>query len=425
LQELEVVFKNFTPGQNLTIIHFGDSHIQGERITSVIRSTLQNSFGGDGMGMFFPYSLCASFGPTGTQSKISGTYSYSTFLKPKNRKIGLMGYEITMEKDARLQMIVSSKFRGKATDKLKIWYHSSSDTLPIRCNMPFVKEVSNKKVDENLYVLTVVSERPIDTIDFTSLTSNSQKGISYQSSGLVGAQFTHLIQHEKYFENQLKELNPNILLFSYGTNEAYGAIDSVAYRKSILGFLTKLKNQFPSVPLVISSCPDTRSNGRTPQSQKLVNSIFADVSKQLGCCFFDLNTAMGGWGSLYNWSKRDLVLTDKLHFNAKGGELLSKLFIKGVFNELVVKSGNLANFDANLANEMSQVQFYKVEISSTEKQDKISKSENVKTSSRKHVVKSGETLSSISRKTGTSVDKLMKRNKLKNTRIQPGQILFY
>jgi len=48
-----------------------------------------------------------------------------------------------------------------------------------------------------------------------------------------------------------------------------------------------------------------------------------------------------------------------------------------------------------------------------------------KPATRKHVVKSGETLTSISRKTGTTVQHLMKHNKLKSTSIRPGQILYY
>lgn len=48
-----------------------------------------------------------------------------------------------------------------------------------------------------------------------------------------------------------------------------------------------------------------------------------------------------------------------------------------------------------------------------------------KPATRKHVVKSGETLTSISRKTGTTVQHLMKRNKLKSTSIRPGQVLYY
>ena len=430
---LNSVFNKFVKDQTLRIIHFGDSHIQGDRITSEIRSTLQKTNGDAGMGMFFPYSLCGSFGPTGTQSKISGTFSHSTFLKPKNRNIGLMGYEITMEQGARFQMNISDKFRGQVTNQLKIWVYASCDSLPIRCDMPYVKDVLKKQVDENLYVLTVVSEKPIDTIDFTSLTNislwgfeyvNSNKGISYQTSGLVGAQFTHLIQHEKYFENQLKDLNPNVFIFSYGTNEAYAAIDSIAYSKAIRGFLTKLKNQFPSVPIVLSSCPDTRSSGRTPPSQKLVNSILANISTQLGCCFFDLNTAMGGWGSLYSWSKNEMVLTDKLHFNAKGGALLGKLFLTGVFSEFLNASVEYENYENDLKQTMSQL-LISTKTEQNEKSTKTESTHYTKHTSKKHVVKSGETLSSISRKTGTSVKQLMKLNKLKNTVIHPGQILYY
>ena len=44
----------------------------------------------------------------------------------------------------------------------------------------------------------------------------------------------------------------------------------------------------------------------------------------------------------------------------------------------------------------------------------------------RHVVKSGETLSSIARKRGTSIDRLCRLNNIKrNTILRPGQILRY
>jgi len=55
----------------LHILHYGDSQIEGDRITGFIRRKLQNKFGGNGIGLIFPANVTPS--PT---------------LKPNYRAIG-------------------------------------------------------------------------------------------------------------------------------------------------------------------------------------------------------------------------------------------------------------------------------------------------------------------------------------------------
>ena len=43
--------------RKLNIVHIGDSHIQGDAMTSQIRQRFQTEFGNAGLGFVFPYSL--------------------------------------------------------------------------------------------------------------------------------------------------------------------------------------------------------------------------------------------------------------------------------------------------------------------------------------------------------------------------------
>ncbi|MFM7726850.1 MAG: hypothetical protein ACKO7B_09115, partial [Flavobacteriales bacterium] len=111
------------------VVHFGDSHIQADRITATIRKEFQRIGGDGGSGIFFPYSLCGSFGPNGVESKVTGNYTYATQLKnPSAAPIGIMGYSLLMQKGATLSMVFNEDFKGKKTNSITIWIHSPADT---------------------------------------------------------------------------------------------------------------------------------------------------------------------------------------------------------------------------------------------------------------------------------------------------------
>jgi hypothetical protein len=54
--------KNGT-GKTISIVHIGDSHIQGDYLSRTIRYRLQKEFGEAGRGLVFPYSLLNMYGP--------------------------------------------------------------------------------------------------------------------------------------------------------------------------------------------------------------------------------------------------------------------------------------------------------------------------------------------------------------------------
>ena len=49
--------------RRINILHIGDSHLQADFITSIIRNNLQQEFGNGGRGMVIPYKLTKTNGP--------------------------------------------------------------------------------------------------------------------------------------------------------------------------------------------------------------------------------------------------------------------------------------------------------------------------------------------------------------------------
>jgi hypothetical protein len=406
------------------VIHFGDSHIQGDRISGEVRNNLQALGGNGGSGMFFPYSLCKSVGPTGTNSNITGTYTYSSILKnPTKRRIGSLGYEITLTPGAVFTMEFNEQFRGKRSKEFSILIHGKMDTVAIELAIPGVLK-SHESIGDQRTLYTFECPEVPSKIQFRVLKECSlwglefiqESGLVYQQCGVVGAQFTHLLPYKEDILSMLEWQKPNLVVFSYGTNESYGALDSIAYEKQIASFILLLKEKLPEVGIIITNAPDTRSAGKTPKSELLVNRCLHGISKKTETAYYDVNQVMGGWGSHARWQANDLFLKDQLHFNKKGATLMGQMFCHAL-----LKTCDIGFTQQSLLEQQITIAYPKqLAIPATIPSDV---SETV---SRTYIVKEGDSLSAIAKKLGTSVDALCKLNGITNPNsLKLGQKISY
>ena len=177
---------------------------------------------------------------------------------------------------------------------------------------------------------------------------------------------------------------------------------------------------------MITTAPDTRSQGKIPPSQVNVNNQLLKLANYQDVSIFDLNKAMGGWGSLSNWYKSKLTLDDKLHFNAAGYSLQGKMFSLA-FLESYNKNYTDAPVDvAQLKSDILKVIVpvlnntpIPVEVITN---PVINKPIVKPKKGRVYVVKSGDTISKIAQKYHVSTEKILKLNRLtKNSIIRSGQ----
>ncbi|MEY3425175.1 MAG: hypothetical protein RL679_533, partial [Bacteroidota bacterium] len=77
--------------KKLHILHYGDSQIEGDRMTAYIRQRIQNQFGGNGPGLIPAMNVYNTFTFTQTYSDNFTRYTCFGGNKLKNRKYGSMG----------------------------------------------------------------------------------------------------------------------------------------------------------------------------------------------------------------------------------------------------------------------------------------------------------------------------------------------
>jgi hypothetical protein len=425
--------KNTWKKRPIKIVHLGDSQIQFGYFSAQIIEIL-NSIGDlKGSGITFPYSLAKSVDGAIYKAKKNGRWDGENILSTRPKlDISLTGYSIkTLDSNAS----ISFQFKDPKFNfsELKIWYNTDSLSFTPSLGDNFeLKEIVrtngkigfarfSRKNPITQFELKLIKsdssakEFQLHGLDF--ITTNSD--FEYHSLGVVGAQFTHLIQHTILWKEHMKMLNPDLLIISYGTNEAYnGNFDSNAYSKQINRFLNEIREEVPSVSILLTSPPDTRSRNRIPKMQ---NTIIESQSK-IQSSFYDLNKVMGGFGSFQPWYENDFFLKDKLHLNKAGYQLQAKLFMLALIGQL--KSNKHLDELISQVAEKSRLVVRKTSVQDTVVKDSIRlviPEKKVVEKSIYHKVKSGDTFYSISKKYHISVDVLIARNrKKKSTALQLG-----
>ena len=266
----------------IKIVHIGDSHIQIGHLSAQIRTQLNAVRLLSGTGITFPYSLAKSVDGAWYKAKASGQWIGDNILSTKPKiDLGLTGYSIqTVDSTAS----ISFQLKDALADfkEVKIWFNADSLSYRPDLGSDFLfKELVkgdgklgyarfirlNKSSSFQLKLIkrdSMAREFQLHGLEFI----NSTSAFEYHSLGVVGAQFTHLIQHSKLWKEQLHLLNPDLVIFSYGTNEAYnGNLDISSYTKQVGHFLDEIRSLIPQVAILVTSPPDTRSRNRVPQKQ--------------------------------------------------------------------------------------------------------------------------------------------------------------
>ncbi len=338
------------PDSNFVVAHFGDSHIQGDGFSGVIRNNFQQAFGSAGEGILFPYSVCKSYGPKNLTTTISGVWTCANLLKnPEGFPIGVTGYTlVTKDKAAKISFVYNpvgevAYGNTKIFETVTIWHSSNNFRLMLVNNGSADKIYSDSIKSSNGLYRTIITNYRIGSelkllfeskssatiFNFHGITfeNPSQHGLQYSRCGVVGATFTQLVAQQEFTIAQLKEMKPDLLIFSYGSNESYDK-NFIAdnYYNKVLKFIRRLKAEFPNAGIIFTNTPDTRAGNRIPPNTNAINEKQKLIALETGSAYWDLNTMMGGTNSIYYWLNHHLARKDQLHFTKAGYGLQADLF---------------------------------------------------------------------------------------------------
>ena len=346
----------------LHILHYGDSQIEGDRMTSYIRQRIQNQFGGNGPGLIPAMNVYQTM--SFKQNYSSNFVRYTCFggFKLKNRRYGAMGsaarftaeeYDSTdiantntiKEAWIEVEPSYSAQSRARTYNNVKMFYTSCVKPCAVKVyqNGKLIHEDSLVK-DGKYHVLPlsftssagklkyVFSSALSPTICGFSL--EGDYGVQVDNIGMRGCSGTFFgyLDHN-VVSRMYNDLNSELILLQFGGNSVPYFKDSSSVRRYASQFQSQIrmvKKLHPSAAIIVIGPSDmSKFSGGIYESYRLLPycvSQMRKVSSNEGAGYWDLFSAMGGLNSMPSWVESGLAGKDYIHFSNRGASIASQLF---------------------------------------------------------------------------------------------------
>lgn len=350
----------------IRVLHYGDSQIEGDRITSYLRNQLQVRFGGSGIGLFpiltpNPASISYVYDVSDNWKKFSplqgsmedGAHRYgvlvnfarinpenSLFVRSKDLngwielKYPNIGYQLAQHSE---QLRIFFGF-NKAPMMVELTQNNAViDAEIVPPNVSLQELHWNIASPRNLHVSFKTTNSP----EVYGISLDAEHGVAVDNiplRGSSGCEFTKM--DPVFLRDFYRKLNVKLVILQFGVNVVPNLTSNYDYyEKLFYKQLIAIKQTIPNLPILVMGVSDMSRNGDNgyesyPNIEK-IRDAQKKASFEAGCAFWDIFEAMGGRNSMPSWVFADPPLAQKdfVHFNAVGAKLIGEMFYRSFMFE--------------------------------------------------------------------------------------------
>jgi len=350
-------------GSPVRVLYFGDSQVEGDRITSDVRETFQKKFGGAGIGLIAPdllYNLSHSF--LVERSEAWQIISFSDLNdSTKNRSLLFKQALLLSNQEGWFKIKQISRHENRNDySRIKMFYSSPAGFGIVVKQGGSVVYKGKVGASTNIQALNFDFSYTPASIEFyfrstdsnleiTGFSLESGTGILVDNIALRGLSFPPFSSSEqKALQETARLLNPGLCILQFGVNIAPSYQENYNYYCiRLIHEIKEIQHVMPEVPILIVGISDMakRQKGEMVSYPNIgaIKLAQIEAAKKCNCAFFDLENFMGGPGSMINWVKANprLGQKDYIHFTKEGtkkiGNYISDLILNAYTTYL--KSG--------------------------------------------------------------------------------------
>ncbi len=368
----------------IRIMHYGDSQIEGDRMTSFIRNRMQSQFGGGGVGLV-PGVQVHNYGIS-MKHEVSTNWLRYTLTqhgkKIEHRRFGALATfsrfapvfeEDTVQIDtteiASEQEIYQAWIRFSANKRS---YSNHRKFTNCRLFYGYNKKPVLVELLSGETVLATDTLQPTDNLAFADWTVNSpaeltirfsgedspdiygisldgNRGVAVDNIALRGSSGTIFNQMNQGFLGQMyANMNIKLFVLQFGGNVTPYITDTYNYyEKMFYAQLVTLKRLVPDAVIITIGPADMSRKIEEhyesyPNIPKIRNAL-RSATFRAGGAFWDMYAAMGGENSMPSWVQSGLASPDYTHFSHKGAKIISQMFYNALISEynVYVKNSSL------------------------------------------------------------------------------------
>jgi len=350
-----------TSGQLVRIMHYGDSQIEDDRITSLLRNRLQSRFGGSGAGLvpaaqLYPYAFSMKQVSSDNWERYIGFARRDTSIRhtrygPLASFCTFTPVNLPYEKDdsseawVRFGISPYAYNNTKAFTQCRIFYGfnrspflnelyidetlADADIFPASSQLRVIKWTFDSPGKE-----IMLKFKGRESPEIYGIALDDRRGVAVDNiplRGCSGLFFTAF--DEELMTAMYRELNVKLFILQFGGNFVPSGLDNyTGYENWFYSQLIRIKKLCPSARLLVIGVADMSVKDRNyyvtnPNVEKVRNAL-KTASFRAGAAFWDMYRAMGGKNSMPSWVNADppLASDDFVHFNPRGAKTIAQMF---------------------------------------------------------------------------------------------------
>lgn len=335
-------------GASVHIFHYGDSQIEGDRISSFLREKWQTIFGGGGPGAFPATPVVDE--TVSYRLRHSDNWKRTVFPDLVDsthtaRRLGFLMSADRIQTDSTrakitLEWYPRARTHARKFEQAGFVYGQAADSFffrmvingeaskscqlppsenPRRISIP-VDATENGRVD---FEVSVQKSPVFYAFFLENITGVQVHNIPVRGS--AGLEFSRV--NTEVWKESMEGMDAGLLILQFGINLVPGWNKQYEwYLARFTRELRFLKSLFPSVPVLVIGVSDMAMpgmNGPEPYAGAFeVRQAQRLAAMEAGCIFWDGCQAMGGPGSVVEWAHSDppLARSDYTHFTYAGSQ---------------------------------------------------------------------------------------------------------
>ena len=354
---------------NIRIVHYGDSQIEGDRITAYLRNRIQSKFGGNGPGL----AAFMNVYPTNSFKQMHSANwkrftSFPGYVKDvKHKRYGAMcsfarftpvvndsSYLKNSETEAWVEIGNSKSAYGTSQNYNRVKVYYGNCRVPVSVNVykgeelihtdTLVNDGSNHifeltfdKTPENLKYVFKGKDSP----DFYCFGLDGAFGVGIDNIAMRGASGTFVNANDGTQLNYFYDvLGVELFIMQFGGNAVPAIKDSASARTMahyIGAQLYTLRKWRPGCGIIVIGPSDmSKKIDGEWQTYPLLPAFISYLKNEThkaGAGYWDVFTAMGGENSMPTWVEQDLAGPDYTHFSPRGAQYVAEMFYESFIFE--------------------------------------------------------------------------------------------
>ena len=331
-------------GKTYRVMHYGDSQIEMDRISSVLRQKLQELFGGSGPNMIPAIQTVATISVTQHDSGLQRytLYGDSTTRRAGHNRYGVMAQfgkvsghgSITFSQTSHSQAFPKAKQISSVS--VLLGRNSQGFTASLRCDTIHRQKSLNANDSVSLITWKLPANVRKGNISFKgnaeiyAVLLDGDAGVALDNVSLRGCSgdiFTRL--NESVMRQSFDQLGTRLVILQFGGNR----MPAISGSKNIASYMEILEKQIDYIKrvapqstfLFIGPADMGKSyNGKMGTWKGLpeLNDSLRVMALRNDVAYWDMFNVMGGEGSMAQWVKHQPPMAgpDYVHFTFRGAQ---------------------------------------------------------------------------------------------------------